>query len=203
MRNRNYIIIGVLAFVAALVIGVLIILDGLSGMGNPNGSRAPDYPYFITTEPLTIRNLNLPKGTKLTYEESFFKEGQQDRIMSEKNLTTIELPKGKPIIWGGVPVYMFLKFFNPEMKGYTVSADFEKLPKNQRTKFSQIWQNCGGELAVLVNNTEDWSFNTKNIVDVSSCSVIYQRFFKEDEEQQRFLDTLLKELKDNGKNQTK
>jgi len=203
MRNRNYIIIGVLAFVAALVIGVLIILDGLSGMGNPNGSRAPDYPYFITTEPLTIRNLNLPKGTKLTYEESFFKEGQQDRIMSEKNLTTIELPKGKPVIWGGVPVYMFLKFFNTEMKGYTVSADFEKLPKNHRTKFSQIWQNCGGELSVLVNNTEDWSFNTTNIADISSCSVIYQRFFKEDEEQQRFLDTLLKELKTNGKNQTK
>jgi len=203
MRKRNYIIIGVLAFVAVLVTGVLIVLDGLSGMGNPNGSRAPDYPYFITTEPVMIRNLNLPKGTKLTYEESFFKEGQQDRMMSEKNLTTIELPKEKPIIWGGVPVYMFLKFFNSEMKGYTVSADFDKLPKNQRTKFSEIWQRCGGELSVLVNNTEDWSFDTNNIMDISSCSVIYQRFFKEDVEQQRFLDTLLKELKINGKNQIK
>ncbi|WP_449387566.1 hypothetical protein [Chryseobacterium lineare] len=98
MRNRRYIIIGVLSFVAVLVMGVLIILDGLSGMGKPNGSRAPDYHYFITTEPLMVRNLNLPSGTKLTYEESFFKEGQQYRIMNEKNLTTIELPKGKPVI---------------------------------------------------------------------------------------------------------
>ena len=150
MRYRNYIIIAALAFVAVLVIGVLIVLGELSGMGNPNGSRAPDYPYFITTEPLTVRNLSLPKGTKLTYEESFFKEGQQKRMVNEKNLTTIELPKGKPIIWGGVPVYMFLKFYNPEMKGYAVSADFEKMPKNQRTKFSEIWQRCGNELGVLI-----------------------------------------------------
>ncbi|WP_449387565.1 hypothetical protein [Chryseobacterium lineare] len=64
------------------------------------------------------------------------------------------------------------------MKGYTVSAAFEKLPKNEITKFSEIWQSCGGELSVLVNNTEDWSFNTNNIEDISSCSVIYQRFFK-------------------------
>jgi hypothetical protein len=135
MSRKNYIIIGILALIALLVIGGIVVLDGLSSMGNPNGSRAPDYPYFITTEPLTVKKIGVPKGTKLTYEEHFFKEGQQDRIMNEQRLTGIELPKGKTINWGGVPVYMITKFFNPEMKGYSVSADFSQLSDDKKTMF--------------------------------------------------------------------
>ncbi len=203
MRKRNYIIIGILALTALLAIGLLVIFDGLSSMGNPNGSGAPDYPYFITTETVIVKKIVLPKGTKLTYQENFFREGQQDRIMNEKKLTDIELPKGKPIDWGGVPVNMIRKFFNSEMKGYSVYADFSKLSTDKKTQFSEMWQNCGGELGVLVKNTDDWTFDIKNIVDISDCSVTYQRFFKEDLEQQRFLDKLLSEIKKNGQNQTK
>jgi uncharacterized protein YfcZ (UPF0381/DUF406 family) len=201
MRKRNYIILAILAFTALLAIGVIIILDGLRSMGNPNGSGVPDYPYFITTETVTVKNIELPKGTKLTYEEQFFREGQQDGVMNEKKLTDIELPKGKPVDWGGVPVSMIRKFFNSEMKGYSVYADFGKLSADKKTKFSEMWQSCGGEMGVLVKNTDDWSFDTKNIVDISSCSVTYQRFFKEDTEQQRFLDKLLGEIKKNDQKQ--
>jgi uncharacterized protein YfcZ (UPF0381/DUF406 family) len=63
-----------------------------------------------------------------------------------------------------------------------------------------MWQSCGGELGVLVKNTDDWTFNTKNIADISDCSVTYQRFFKEDVQQQRFLDKLVSEIKKNGQN---
>jgi len=66
-----------------------------------------------------------------------------------------------------------------------------------------MWQSCGGELDVLVKNTDDWTFETKNISDISDCSVTYQRFFKDDMQQQNFLDKLLKEIKKNGQNQTK
>lgn len=200
MRKRNYIIIGVLALIALLVIGCIIVLDGLSSMGNPNGGRAPDYPYFITTESVTVKKIIVPKGSKLTYEEHFFREGQQDRIMNEKRLTGIKLPRGKTIDWGGVPVYMITKFFNPEMKGFSVYADFSKLSDDKKTKFSEMWQSCGGELGILVKNTDDWTFNTKNIGDISDCSVTYQRFFKEDVQQQRFLDKLVSEIKKNGQN---
>ncbi|MDH6252387.1 hypothetical protein M2347_002114 [Chryseobacterium sp. H1D6B] len=203
MKKRNYINIGILAFVALLVIGGIIVFDGLSSMGNPNGSSAPDYPYFVTTEPVTVKKLALPKGTKLIYEEQFFREGQQDRIMNEKKLTGIELPKGKMIDWGGVPVYMITKFFNPEMKGFSAGADFGQLNDDKKTKFSEMWQSCGGELGVLIKNSDDWTFNTKNIVDISDCSVTYQRFFKEDLQQQNFLDRLLGELKKVGQSQTK
>lgn len=183
--------------------GGYFILDGLSSMGNPNGNSAPDYPYFITTEPVTVKKIVLPKGTKLTYEEQFFREGQQDKILNEKKLTDIELPKGKTIDWGGVPVYMISKFFNSEMKGYSLYADFGQLRDDKKSKFSEMWQSCGGELGVLVKNTDDWTFNTKNITDISDCSVTYQRFFKEDLHQQSFLDKLLNEIKKNGQNQTK
>jgi hypothetical protein len=195
MRKRNYIIIGILALLTLLAIGCLIVLDGLSGMGSPNRGRAPDYPYFITTEPVTVKKIVLPKGTKLTYEEQFFREGKQDRTLNEKKLTGIELPKGKTIDWGGVPVYMITKFFNPEMKGFSVSADFEQLRADKKTKFSDMWQVCDGKLGVLVKNTDDWTFDTKNIVDISDCGVTYQRFFKENVQEQSFLDKLLGEIK--------
>lgn len=203
MKKRNYIIIVVLTFIALFVIGVFIVLDALSSMGNPNGSRAPDYPYFITTESVTVKKVVVPKGTKLTYEEHFFREGQQDKIMNENRLTGVELPKGKTIDWGGVPVSVITKFFNPEMKGFTVSADFGQLPDDKKTAFSEMWQSCGGDLGVLVTDPDNWTFDTKNIVDISDCSVIYQRFFKEDAEQQRFLDKLVSEIKKMGQNQIK
>ena len=162
---------------------------------NPTGNNtAPDYPYFVTTQPLVIKKIALPAGTTLIYKEHAFKKGEQSEMMSEAKLTDIRLPKGETIIWGGVPVTSIRRFFNTEMRGYSVYADFERLPKEQRTRFSQLWKSCDSDLGVLVKNIDDWSFNTQNIEDVSSCSVLYQRFFKKNAEQQQFLNTLYSEL---------
>lgn len=198
MKRKKYIITGIFSLIALLVVAFIVLLDGFSGMGNPNGNAAPDYPFFITTEDLTIKKILLPKGTKLTYEEHFFREGQQSRMMNEEKLTDVELPEGKTVEWGGVPVYMFKKFFNSEMQGYSVYADFSKLHDDQKNKFAERWQSCGGEIGVLVKNTDNWAFDQKNISDVSDCGVTYQRFFKEDLQQQRFLDKLYNEMKKNG-----
>jgi len=196
--KRKYILIGVLALISILAIGYVILLDALSGMGSPTGGRGPDYPYFITTGTVKVKGMVVPKGTKLTYEEQFFKEGQQDKIMNEKKLTSIELPEGKTIAWGGVPVYRIYKFYNPEMRGFSVYPDFSQLRDDHKNKFSEMWQSCGDDLGVLVNDMDDWTFNTKNITDVSSCSVSYQRYFKEDTVQQVFLNNLYQELKKIG-----
>ncbi len=194
MKKKTYIIIGILTLIIALfTIGYFVLL-GLSGMGSPTGGRGPNYPYFITLEPTTIKNILVPKGTKLTYEEQFFKEGQQDKIMNEEKLTSIELPEGKTIDWGNVPVFMILKFFNSEMRGYTVYADFNQLSNDKKTKFPELWQSADNELGIDVKNIGDWSFNKQNITDVESCGVNNQRYFKEDKSQQQFLDSLMKEL---------
>lgn len=173
----------------------LLFLTGCVGNMNPTGGNStPNYPYFITVKPLVVKKIAVPTGTKLVYEEQFFKEGKQEKMLNEEKLITIELPKGQFIIWGGVPVTSIDKFFNSEMHGYTVYADFEKLTEDKKTKFSELWQSCSNDIGITVKNTEDWSFNTQNISDVESCSVLYQRYFKENESQQKFLNEIYSEL---------
>ncbi|MFG4002412.1 hypothetical protein ACHRV1_21415 [Flavobacterium aquidurense] len=173
----------------------LLFLTGCVGNMNPTGGNStPNYPYFITVKPLVVKKIAVPTGTKLVYEEQFFKEGKQEKMLNEEKLITIELPKGQFIIWGGVPVTSIDKFFNSEMRGYTVYADFEKLTEDKKTKFSELWQSCSNDIGITVKNTEDWSFNTQNISDVESCSVLYQRYFKENESQQKFLNEIYSEL---------
>ena len=197
MKKKTLTTIGIiLAFAFAVVFCVNLFLSALSGVGNPTGgNNSPDYPYFITTKEMKIKNIMIPKGTKLTYEEHLFKEGEQDKLLDENKLTDIELPEGETINWGGVPVYWISKFFNSEMKGYSVYADFSKLKNDTKTKFSELWKSCNDDLGVLVKNTDDWSFNVNNIEDVASCGVNNQRFFKENREQQKFLDELRDEMK--------
>lgn len=164
-------------------------------MGSPTGcSRAPN-PYFVTTKPLMVKKINVPTGTKLVYEEHLFKEGLQSHIMSESKLTHIILPDGQTIDWGGVPVGKISKYFNSEMRGFSVYPHFSQLKEHQKTKFARLWQSCGSDLGVSVVNIDDWSFNVKNISDVDSCSVLYQRYFKNDIVQQKFLDALYQALK--------
>ena len=173
----------------------LLFLTGCVGNMNPTGGNStPNYPYFITVKPLVVKKIAVPTGTKLVYEEQFFKEGKQEKMLNEEKLITIELPKGQFIIWGGVPVTSIDKFFNSEMRGYTVYADFEKLTEDKKTKFSELWQSCSNDIGITVKNTEDLSFNTQNISDVESCSVLYQRYFKENESQQKFLNEIYSEL---------
>ena len=169
----------------------------LSSMGNPTGGRGPDYPYFVTTQPTIVKHLLVPKDTKLTYEEHLYKEGQQNKIMPEDKLTSINLPEGKTIDWNGVPVKYIVKFFNTEMRGFTLYADFSQQQENKKTKFSELWASETDELSVDVSDISDWSFNKSNITDVESCGVNKQRYFKDDKEQQNFLDNLYKELQNN------
>ncbi|MBB4803950.1 hypothetical protein HNP37_004030 [Flavobacterium nitrogenifigens] len=175
------------------------IITGCVGNMNPTGGNStPNYPYFVTTEPMVVKKIMVPKGTKLTYNEHFFVSGEQKHKMSEQRLTNIKLPEGQYLNWGGVPVYEINQFFNSEMRGYSVYADFRKLSDDKKTKFSELWQSCSSELGITIKNTDDWSFNKANIVDVESCSVLYQRYFKDDTNQQEFLNEMLAELRKVG-----
>ncbi len=168
-----------------------LILTGCIGNMNPTGGNSvPNYPYFITTEPVVVKKITVPKGTKLVYEERMFLEGKQDKMMSEQRLIEIEFPAGQTINWGGVPITSINKFFNSEMRGYTVYAKFDELSENKKTKFSELWQNCSNDLGITIKNTDDWSFNKQNIADVNDCSVLYQRYFKDDEKQQAYLNEI-------------
>lgn len=197
IKYKICLIAGILILVAAAT-AAIIFLKGISAIGSPTGGKAPDYPYFMTTGPTVVKKIRIPKGTKLTYEEHFFKEGQQNKIMNEKKLTGIELPEGKTIDWGGVPVYKIIKFFNPEMQGFSVYADFNKLNNDKKTGFSNLWEGCSEELGITVKNPFDWSFNSSNITKVDYCGMNDMLYFEEDEErikQQQLPGKLYHELK--------
>ncbi|WAC40841.1 hypothetical protein [Pedobacter sp. SL55] len=176
------------------------LLTGCVGNMNPTGGNGkPDYPYFVTTKPLIVKKIAVPAGTTLVYEESWLKKGKQDKMLSESKLTAINLPVGATINWGGVPITSISQFFNSEMRGFTVYADFSKLDKSQTNRFIEMWQSCDDNLGIAIKNRDDWSFNPDNIVDVQSCSVLYQRYFKDNKEQQRFLDEMYTEMMKSGR----
>ena len=168
----------------------------LRALGSMWVVNTPDKsPYFITTKPISINNILVPKGTKITYKKRYFWEKyEQKKLLNEKDITRISFKEGITINWGGIPIKEIIKFFNPEMKGYSVYADFDSVNKNKNTQFYNLWKSCNSELGITVKNTDDWSFNQKNILDVQSCGVSYQRYFSEDIEQQLFLDNLYNEL---------
>ena len=184
------------------IIFCLIIFSSLGAcVGNMNptgGNHRPDYPYYITTQPMIVKKIAIPIGTKLEYEEQHFKSGQQDSLLNEKKLIQISFPKDHSINWAGVPIGYINKYFNSEMKGFSVDARFDQLPSNKQTRFSQLWQACNDDLGIRVKNTDDWSFNLNNIADIDSCSVNYQRYFKDNVQQQRYLDLLYQEMQKAG-----
>ncbi|UUM26842.1 hypothetical protein NQU59_14305 [Acinetobacter colistiniresistens] len=178
-----------------LSITLALTLTGCIGNMNPTGGNSsPNYPYYVTQQPMLVKKIYVPAGTTLVYEEQYFKQGRQPEIMSENKLTDIRLPIGQSIDWGGVPVTMISQFFNSAMRGYSVHADFKKLDANKRTRFSQLWQRCNDDLGISIKDRKDWSFNKANIADVQSCSGLYQRYFKNIQEQQQFLDLMYSEL---------
>ncbi len=184
------------------IIFCLIIFSSLGAcVGNMNptgGNHRPDYPYYITTQPMIVKKIAIPIGTKLEYEEQHFKSGQQDSLLNEKKLIQISFPKDHSINWAGVPIGYINKYFNSEMKGFSVDARFDQLPSNKQTRFSQLWQACDDDLGIRVKNTDDWSFNLNNIADIDSCSVNYQRYFKDNVQQQRYLNLLYQEMQKAG-----
>jgi len=176
-------------------LNVVVIIASLSFLScdfslNPNGPPPSNDPYFITTEVSVVKEITIPIGTRLEYQKKWFKEGKQSSAMNEKYLTGIVLTEGETIDWGGVPITTIYKFFNSEMSGYSVYADFDVLPSNETSTFYELWKLEGCELGITVKDRDNWSFNKDNILDVESCSVLYQRYFKEDKRQQDFLDKM-------------
>ena len=183
-----------------IALGVLSNLGACVGNMNPTGGNGrPDYPYYITTQPIIVKNIAVPTGTTLEYEQQHFKSGQQDSLLNEKKLIGIRFPTDQSMNWAGVPIGYINKYFNSEMKGFSVYARFNQLTRNEQTRFSQLWQECNDDLGISVINTNDWSFNLDNINDIDSCSVNYQRYFKENLQQQHYLDQLYQEMQKAGK----
>ena len=170
MTTRKMLII----FSVVIIIALACFYGYLVALGSMWSIKRPDKnTFFFNTKPILVKNMILPNGAKILYERQYFWQSQQqEQPLKETDIIQISLMEGTTINWAGVPITSIVRFYNSKMKGFTVHADFSKL--NAETGFSHQWQNCNEDyLGITVKNTNDWSFNKDNIVDVESCGVNY------------------------------
>ncbi|QNW99158.1 hypothetical protein IC797_06175 [Acinetobacter seifertii] len=131
-------------------------------------------PYYMTTNSNQVRGIPIPTQTKLTYQSQAFKQKfEQKHALNEKNLSVIALPENTAIIWGGMPVDMFIQFSNPEMKGFSVypARGFKTELSNE---FLRLWKSCESDLDINLKNPNDWSFNPENM-EITGCGINQKR----------------------------
>ncbi|AJB47721.1 hypothetical protein Q5M49_04935 [Acinetobacter nosocomialis] len=131
-------------------------------------------PYYMTTVSNQIRGIPIPPQTKLTYQSQNFRQKfEQTHALKEKNLSGIALPENTAIIWGGMPVDMFIQFSNPEMKGFSVypARGFKTELSNE---FLHLWKSCESDLDINLKNPNDWSFNPENM-EITGCGINQKR----------------------------
>ena len=153
----------------SLMVLLFIMLSSLSYSNYPR----PDYKYYIVKEPMVVKNLELPVGTRIVYfNTSLFGDGESSRPLREKNIYQIFSPDDKPLIWGGVPVSLIERFFNRSMKGFTVypelgnslESDENKRKLMGKNEFLKLWFMWSKNMDVNIKNENDWSFNPDNMV---------------------------------------
>lgn len=152
-------------------------------------------PYYMTTVSNQIRGIPIPSQTKLTYQSQNFRQKfEQTHALKEKNLTSVTLPEHTAIVWGGMPVDMFVQFANPEMKGFSVypAREFRTELSNE---FLRLWKSCESDLNIKLKNPNDWTFNPENM-EIIGCSVKIQKrsAYTEDSVRQDEADEFLRKI---------
>ena len=77
---------------------IVLLFVMLSSFSYSNYSL-PDYKYYIVKEPMVVKNLELPVGTRIVYfNTSLFGDSESSRPLKEKNIYQIFFPDDKPLI---------------------------------------------------------------------------------------------------------
>ena len=151
---------------------IVLLFVMLSTFGYSN-YPTPDYKYYIVKEPVVVKNLQLPIGTRIVYfNTSLFGDSESSRPLREKNIYQIFFPDDNPLIWGGVPVTLIERFFNRDMKGFTVypelgnslESDENKRKLMEKNEFLKLWFMWAANMDVHIKDEKDWSFNPDNMV---------------------------------------
>ncbi len=97
------------------------------------------------------------------------------------------------IIWGGMPVDMFIQFSNPEMKGFSVypARGFKTELSNE---FLRLWKSCESDLNINLKNPNDCSLNPENM-EITCCGINQKRSkYTEDSFRQDEADAFLRKI---------
>lgn len=162
----------------SLIVLLFIMLPSFSYSNYPT----PDYKYYIVKEPMVVKNLELPVGTRIVYfNTSLFEDRESSRPLREKNIYQIFFPDDNPLIWGGVSVTLIERFFNRDMKGFTVypelgnslESDENKRKLMKKNEFLKLWFMWTANMHVDIKDEKDWSFNPDNMVLGGEADVRY------------------------------
>ena len=149
-------------------------LTACIGCYNPTGCTADTSPYYITQSTTYIRGITVPPQTKLTYKaQNFSQKNQQTKPLNERDLTDIVLPTNTAIVWGGMPSAKFIRFFNSEMKGFTVYPA-QGFNQNSSSEFLKLWQSCDSDLSITLKDPHNWTFDPSNM-EIRGCGVNIQK----------------------------
>lgn len=149
-------------------------LTGCIGCYNPTGCSRDTSPYYITTTTTQVRGITVPPQSKIKYKsQNAFQKEQQMKALKEKDITGIQLAPDTAILWGDMPSYMFIKFFNSEMRGFSVYPA-ERFTPTSQNEFIKLWQSCASDLDITLKNPNDWSFNPENM-EIRGCGVNIQK----------------------------
>ena len=149
---------------------IVLLFTMLSSFSYSNYSL-PDYKYYIVKEPMVVKNLQLPVGTRIYYfNTSLFGDSESSKPLREKNIYQIFFPDDEPLVWGGMPVALIERFFNRDMKGFTVYPELgykkekTKSELTEKSEFLKLWFMWSENMDVNIKNENDWSFNPDNMV---------------------------------------
>ena len=72
------------------------------------------------------------------------------------------------------------EFFNSDLRGFSIYADFNNLSTSEQITDSQWWQSSNNELVAIVKYLGDLLYNKIHITDVNGSNINYRRYFKHD-----------------------
>ncbi len=151
-------------------------------------------PFFITNKPTMVKNMLVPKGTKLIYErQSPDQEGIQYKILDEEKLTEIILDENNPdayVNWGGIPASHFKKISD---ENYSVIINVWTL-EYEKDNVVYGFNIAEDNLRISVKNMNDWTYNTQNIKEIQNDSVLYDKYDKNENFKQNFIDIYVQYL---------
>ena len=133
----------------SLIVLLFIMLPSFSYSNYPT----PDYKYYIVKEPMVVKNLELPVGTRIVYfNTSLFGDRESSRPLREKNIYQIFFPDDNPLIWGGVSVTLIERFFNRDMKGFTVYPELGNSLQSDENKRKLMKKKWVSKIVVYVDS---------------------------------------------------
>lgn len=153
------------------------------GAGSPKGGNLYYY-YYITKEPMVIKNILVPAGSTITYNKrAKFGKDELQKPLSEKKIDEIEFKE--PIIWAGLKISRIKTHVNHKIESIIFYFSYKDLIEKEKelkesSPFLKYWieKEEEGSFALQIKDKSDWSFNPDNLTIIDLGWVYYDDYIE-------------------------